>query len=163
MPVLTQNMTMIQGTMPKRPRIMHTLGFVFLCTVFAGVGLLSLSFLLQASQTPSKAKPAAPGLFLASFVMIAVSAAGIGAQIWFRRRIVSEFSYDGSALRFSTMGRPARHPRDDSEIADIGEWRGRVGVLGYRLQFRDGGKLYLEYGVSNSGAAAEQISRNIRR
>ena len=29
----------------------------------------------------------------------------IGMQLWFRRRIVNEFPYDGRALRFRTLGR----------------------------------------------------------
>ena len=66
-----------------------------------------------------------------------------------------EFSYDGRTLRISTLGRPRMQTRDRSEIAEVGEWRGRGGPLGYRLKFHDGGKFYLQFGVSNAAAVVE--------
>jgi hypothetical protein len=83
-------------------------------------------------------------------------------QVWFWRRIVNELSYDGRALRFRTLGTAEMRARDLSEIADLAEWQGRGGPIGYRLRFRDGEKVYLQFGVSNSTAAVEQIRRDLR-
>jgi hypothetical protein len=73
-----------------------------------------------------------------------------------------EFSYDGRTLRISTLGRPRMQTRDRSEIAEVGEWRGRGGPLGYRLKFHDGAKFYLQFGVSNAAAVVEQIRYDLR-
>jgi hypothetical protein len=83
-------------------------------------------------------------------------------QVWFRRRVVKEFNYDGSALRFSTLGTPETQTRAISEIAEIAEWQDRGGTQGYRLRFLDGQKIYLQYGVANSVAVAEQMRRDSR-
>lgn len=36
-------------------------------------------------------------------MFLAIVGFGIGMQLWFRRRIVKEFSYDGRALRVRTL------------------------------------------------------------
>lgn len=95
-------------------------------------------------------------------MFVAVAGFGIGSQVWFRRRLISEFHYGGGALRFRTLGTAEMQLRDLSEIAKVDNWRGRGGALGYRFRFRDGHKVYLQYGVSNSVAAAEQIRHDLR-
>ena len=42
-----------------------------------------------------------------------------------------------------------------SYIKTIRDWKGRGGPLGYRLQFQDKQKLYLEFSESNFGRAGE--------
>jgi hypothetical protein len=128
-----------------------------MCILFGGFGLFNGRMLLRVGEVPAQ-----KGLLLFGLVFVAVASFGIGMQIWFRRRIVNEFTYDGHALRFRTLGMAERQTRALSEIADLGKWRGRGGPLGYRFQFRDGQKVYLQYGVSNSVAAAEQIRRDLR-
>lgn len=148
---------MISGTMPKWQQNFHRFGFGLMCLLFGGFGLLNGRFLLLARQAgPAK------GLVLSSLVFITIAGFGVGMQVWFWRRIIREFSYDGRALRFRTLGTTEMKTRDLREIADVREWRGRGGQLGYRLVFRDGQKIYLQYGVPNSVAAAEQIRRDLR-
>jgi len=147
----------ISGTMPKWQQNFHTFSFGVMCFLFGGFSLFSLRFLIHAWEVhPSK------GLVLISVVFFAIVGFGIGMQLWFRRRIVKEFSYDGRALLVRTLGRAEIQTLDLSELAHLGEWRGRGGPLGYRLRFRDGEKVYLQYGVSNCVAAAEQIRSDLR-
>jgi hypothetical protein len=47
--------------------------------------------------------------------------------------------------------------RDVSQVARIRDWRGRNGLLGYRLVFRDDRKAYLERAVPNAMALADQL------
>ena len=148
---------MISGTMPRWQQNIHMFGFGLMCLLLGGFGLRSIRFLLPVRGVwPSK------GLFVSSLVFMAVASFGIGMQLWFRRRLVKEFSYEGRALRYRTLGTAELQTRDLSEIAEIGDWRGRGGSLGYRLRFRDGEKIYLQHGVSNSAAAAEQIRHGLR-
>jgi hypothetical protein len=71
-------------------------------------------------------------------------------MVRYLRTIVSEFRYDGSILRFRTVGRRKPQALRLTEIMSIREWKGRGGPVGYRLQSQDGEKLYLESSVSNS-------------
>ena len=142
--------------MPKWQQNLHTFAFGVMCVLFAGFGLFSGRFLLHAGDYWQ-----AKGLLVSSLVFVAIAALSIGLQVWFWRRIVSEFTYEGRALRFRTLGNAEMQTRDLSEIAELNVWRGRGGPLGYRLRFRDGGKIYLQYAVSNSVTAAEHIRRNL--
>jgi len=143
--------------MPKWRQNLHTIAFGVMCLLFEGFGLFAWNFLFPAGE----ARPA-KGLLLSGLAFFAIAGLGIGTQVWFWRRIVKEFSYDGSALRFRTLGTAEMQTQELSEIADLREWQGRGGPLGYRIGFRDGKKIYLQYGVSNSVAAAEQIRRDLR-
>ncbi|MBZ5606701.1 MAG: hypothetical protein LAP38_00475 [Acidobacteriia bacterium] len=148
---------MNSGTMPKWQQRLHQGAFGVMCLLLGAFGVLSARFLFPAGGVrPSQ------GLVVSSLVMVAVAGSGIVLQVRTRRRLVKEFSYDGRALRFSTLGTVEMQVRDLSEIAEVGKWRGRGGPLGYRLRFRDGAKLYLQNGVSNAVAAAEQIRRDRR-
>jgi hypothetical protein len=69
--------------------------------------------------------------------------------------MVCEFDFDGSTLRFRTLG--IRQTRPLADVAQVKDWRGRGGPIGYRLVFRDGAKVYLEYSVANSIALADQL------
>jgi hypothetical protein len=93
--------------------------------------------------------------------MVLVALGLILSGFWFWRRLITEFSYDGRTLRLSTLGIPEVQTRHLSEIAEVSEWRGRGGQLGYRLRFRDGAKFYLQNGVSSAAVVAEQIRYNL--
>src|SRR5437870_3289276 len=103
----------------------------------------------------------AKGLLLSSLAFVAIAVFSVGLQLWFWRRIVCEFNYDGRVLRFRTLGIPGMQSREMSDIADLRDWRGRGGSVGYRLRFANGEKVYLQYGVSNSDALAEEIRTSI--
>jgi hypothetical protein len=77
--------------------------------------------------------------------------------------MVCEFDYDGSTLRFRTLGIRQTHVRPHADVAQVKDWRGRGGPIGYRLVFRDGGKVYLEYSVANSIVLADQLRRHAKR
>lgn len=138
--------------MPKWRRYFHAFAAGFMCVAFVCVGCVAVRGFF-----PSAAEPRTKGLFIAGAAMIAMVIFCIGGQVWFRRRMIAEFSFDGSALRFRTLGNPEMETRDLSQIAEVRDWRGRGTPLGYRLKFRDGRKFYLEYSVSNSAAIAEEI------
>jgi hypothetical protein len=145
---------MISGAMPKWRRNYHTIACGFMCLLFGGFGLLTLQPLFQSPHLGKR-------LLIGSAVYAALAALGMATLLWFRRRIISEFMFDGHSLRFRTLGISRIAVRDLSEVAAVGGWRGRSGDLGYRLIFRDGAKVYLEYSVSNSRAVAEQLQSHI--
>ncbi len=113
-----------------------------MCILFAGFGFLSTR------QTVPR---------IAGFLFVTMAAASIAMQLWFHRRIISEFAFDGRSFQFRTLGRSAPQTRELSEIAEVRDWRGRGGPFGYRLIFRDGARAYLEYSISNSRIVAEQM------
>jgi hypothetical protein len=144
--------------MPRWQRNVHRTSLVLMCLLFAGFAWFNLRF-LSSAQTAQARK----GVYFMTAWMIAIAALCIAMSVWFWKRIVTEFSYDGSALRLRTLGRAEMQTRDVSEIQEVGEWRGRGGPQGYKLKFRDRQKVYLHYSVSNAAAAAERIRSDIRR
>lgn len=83
--------------------------------------------------------------------------------MWFQRRIVCEFDYDGRALQFQTLGTRQTQVRPLEDIAKVKDWNGRGGPIGYRLVFRGGGKAYLlYYAVANSISLANQLRRDAK-
>ena len=81
----------------------------------------------------------------------------IGGVLWFWKRLIKEFNYDGRTLTFNTLASPEMQVRDLSAIEEVDEWTGRGGPLGFCVKLRDGAKLYLHNGVSNAAALAERI------
>jgi len=98
---------------------------------------------------------------MAAWIML-IALFGAVSTIWFWKRIVIEFSYDGEALRLRTLGAPEMQTRAIQEIVEVGDWRGRGGSQGYKIRFRDGQKAYLQFGVPNADRLAGQIRRDIR-
>jgi hypothetical protein len=90
-------------------------------------------------------------------LMIVLGLGLIESGFWFWKRLIKEFNYDGRTLTFNTLANSEMQVRHISEIEEVGEWRGRGGPLGYCIKFRDGGKLYLQNGVSNAAALAEHL------
>jgi hypothetical protein len=78
-------------------------------------------------------------------------------QLWFRRRIVREFTYSGSALHLRTLGIHGMQTYALSQLAEIREWRGRRGPVGYRLVFQNGWNAYVEQTVENAAALLERL------
>jgi hypothetical protein len=150
----------ISGTMPRWQRIMHKFGFSVMCIAFTAIALLSVRFLIHSPGLPTAESRS---LFVTSLLMIAFAVSAIGGQVWFLRRVVRKFSYDGNVLRFSTLGTAETQSRNVSEITEITEWQGRGGPQGYRLRFLDGQKIYLQYGVANCAAAVERMRQDSRR
>ena len=147
---------MISGSMAPRSRFVHTAGFAVICLLFAAILAYDIGVLLQGGQVPAK------GALGSTVALLAVAALAVSVQLWFRRRIITEFIYDESALRFRTLGIGEMQVRDVKEIAGLSEWRGRGGILGYRVHFRDGAKVYLQSSVTNSHAALEDILQRLR-
>lgn len=128
-----------------------------MCTLFAGLALLNIRLIVLAAHSGQKAS-----VFF-SLLFLLFTAAAIAGQIWFQRRIVAEFRYDGATLEFLTVagqGQPAQF-RPLAHIVSIRDWRGRGGNLGYLLQFQDRQKLYLEYSVTNSIALVNRLREDL--
>ena len=111
--------------MPKWRLRFHTLATVFLCILFAGLGLISPRVMFQSERR------AAP--VLVSLLMTAIALAAINAQFWFRRRILREFSYDGFGPQYRTLGEPRMQSVPLSQLVKVEPWRGRGGQMGYRI------------------------------
>ena len=148
----------ISGEMPKWRKIVHRLasGFMFLFfSAFAVYG----GRVFFVDSVAGRGRGAAVAMML-WFTFLAAFA--VGMQRWYDRRMIAQFSFDGSVLRFTTLGNEDTQARDLSEIAQVRQWRGRGGPLGYRLDFRDGAKAYLDYSVSNATALGEQLRFRVR-
>ncbi len=128
----------------------------FMCLFLAGFGIWTGRLFLT-NATAGRGRP----LLISTLLYAVVAALSIVLQLWYHRRIIAQFEFDGSALRFRTLGNPEAQTRALVEVADVRPWRGRRGPIGYRLSFRDGGKAYLEYSVSNARALGEQLQAHV--
>lgn len=127
-----------------------------MCVLFGGLFVLSFRVFL-----PAKSAGSNRGQIAASLVLMAVSILAIVIQFRFRKRMIKEFSYDGRALRFNTLGSPLQEIRDLSEIEKLSEWRGRGGTQGYKIRLRAGKTVYLSNAVTNSREVAVRIWKDL--
>ena len=142
--------------MPKWRRYFHRCAAGLMCLCFSGLGLISVRMLFPAGDAcPDKAR------VVVSLLFLTFTTAAIAGQMWFQRRIVCDFNYDGCTLQFRTLSVQQMQMRPLPDIREVREWRGRGGPLGYRLLFRDKQRVYLEYSVSNSIVLAERLRANI--
>ena len=144
---------MISGTMPRRDRIAAWImcGLMYL---FCGIALYGSGLCLAA---PAKVRHPPPAPL--SMTYMALSVAGIALQTRFWRRNIRHIEYSGGELRFRTFGVAKMQARPLRDLAKVDPWvAGREhSVRGYRLQFRDGGKVYLDFAVSNCAELIGQI------
>jgi len=91
------------------------------------------------------------------FATICLIVLSLGIILWFWKKLIKEFNYDGRTFRFNTLASPEMQARDISAIEEVDQWTGRGSPLGFCIKFRDGAKLYLQYGVSNAVALAERL------
>ena len=143
----------ISGEMPKWRRVVHRCASGFMFLFFAVFAVYGARLFFMGSVAGRGKGPAVAMMLWFTFL----AAFAIGMQRWYDRRMIAQFSFDGSLLRFTTLGNEETQARDLSEIVQVREWRGRGGPLGYRLDFRDGAKAYLQYSVTNATALGEQL------
>jgi hypothetical protein len=143
---------MIEGVMPKSHQYLNRFSGVLMSLLVEGLLLFNEIFLLRAGNAG-----AATGVFHLSIVWAGFT---IGIQMWFQRRIVCEFDYDGRALQFRTLGIRQTQVRPLEDLAKVKDWSGRGGPIGYL--FRGGGKVYLYYSVANSITLANQLRRDAK-
>lgn len=141
---------MLRGAMPGPARTLHKFGPAIVCVVFAGLAFVNFRAMSAAGGAVRAKGPL--------IVILVLAAIMVAAQLRFQRRLIVEFSYDGSILQFRTLGQPELQAKPANAISRIKDWRGRGGQIGYRLIFRDGEKAYLENAVSN---ASELVARVI--
>lgn len=143
---------MLSGVMPKSRQYFHAGICALVCLVFGGLAV----FHIQLIFPPAGARPSSSATAL-SVGFIALALGAIVMQLWFRRRIVREFTYTGSALHLRTLGIHGMQTYSLSQLADIREWRGRRGPVGFRLVFQDGWNAYIELTVENAEAVVERL------
>jgi hypothetical protein len=73
------------------------------------------------------------------------------------RRMIVEFTFDGSLVRFRTLVNRETQTRSSSAIVQVREWRSRYGRVGYRIVFRDGALVYLDDAIPNATSLGEQL------
>jgi hypothetical protein len=139
---------MIAGTMPKWQQYAHRAPLVI-------VALLGALMWWGFHTAPAHQSQGRNG-FAAIWLMV-LGASLVGAVLLFWKRIIKEFNYDGRTFTVNTLASPEMQMRDLSAIEEVGEWAGRGGPLGFCIKFRDGTKLYLQYGVSSAAALAERM------
>src|SRR3974390_3437032 len=83
-----------------------------------GAGIMSVRFIFLGTSTQTR------GLVVASLIMATFAVFAILGQLWFHRRMISEFTLDGEALRFRTLGISEMQTRHIPEIAKISDWQG---------------------------------------
>ena len=143
---------MIAGTMPKWQQYGHRAPLV----VVALFGALIWWGFHTASSHQSEGRNG-----FATICLMVLGLSLIGSVLWFWKRLLKEFDYDGRTFRFNTLGSPEMQVRDLSAIEEVDDWTGRGGPLGFCIRFRDGAKLYLQYGVPNAAALAERIRHDL--
>jgi len=143
---------MLSGALPKSRQLFHAAICAFVCLAFGGLAVFHFELIFP--STGPRPNSSAIGLS-AAFIALAIGA--IAMQLWFRRRIVREFTYTGSALHIRTLGIHTMQTYSLSQVKDIREWRGRRGPVGYRVTFNDGWNAYIERTVENSDALLDRL------
>ena len=143
---------MIAGTMPKWQQYGHRAPLVL-------VALFGALMWWGFHTAPSHQSQGGNGF--ATIFLIVLGLSLIGGVLWFWKRLLKEFNYDGRTFRFNTLASPEMQARDLSAIEEVEDWTGRGGPLGFCIKFRDGAKLYLQYGVPNAAALAERIRHDL--
>jgi hypothetical protein len=143
---------MLSGVMPKSRQYFHAGICALICLVFGGLAVFHIQLIFPSTGPRPNASAAALSV---GFIALALGA--IVMQLWFRRRIVREFNYSGSALHIRTLGIYGMQTYALSQLADIREWRGRRGPVGYRLVFQDGWNAYVEQTIENAAALLERL------
>ena len=143
---------MITGAMPRWQQYAHRAPVVVV--VLFGV-LMWWGF-----HTSSSRRPHGPNYF-ATICLIAIGLGLLGSGVWFWKKLIKEFRYDGETFTFNTLADPETQARDLFAIEEVGDWTGRGGPAGFCIKFRDGTKVYLHYGVTNASAAAARIRSDL--
>lgn len=147
---------MITGVMPKRKQFFHACVSAFIFVIFAGAGLVNGEMIL-----PSHRPPVSDALKVIGFLFILLAMGVIAMTLWYRRRIIREFQYDGTTLHYQTLAEPHMQSRFPHQLMVIREWAGRGGLMGYQLIFRDAPKAYLEDDTPNASALIERLLQDM--
>lgn len=147
---------MLSGVLPKSRQWFHAAVYAFICLAFGGLAVFHFQLIFPATG----ARPNSSATAL-SIGFIALAIAAIITQLWFRRRIVREFTYTNSALHIRTLGIHEMQTYSLSQVKDIRDWRGRRGPLGYRLVFDHGRRAYFELSIENSRTLAERLQADL--
>jgi hypothetical protein len=143
---------MISGVMPKRKQLFHTCVSAFIFVIFTAAALVNGEMIL-----PSHRPRVSEALRVIGFLFILLAIAIILWVMWYRRRIIREFQYDGVTLHYQTLTIRHMQSRFPHQLREIREWAGRGGVMGYQLFFRDAPKAYLEDDTPNATALIERL------
>lgn len=147
---------MITGVMPKRKQVFHACMSALIFVVFASAALVNGEMILPSHKPPvSDALRVIGGLF----ILLAIGV--ISMAMWYRRRIIREFQYDGVSLHYQTLAVPHMQSRFPHQLVVIREWAGRGGLMGYQLIFRDAPKAYLEDDTPNAPALIERLLQDM--
>ncbi len=87
-----------------------------------------------------------PGTLLIGWIPIGLIYLSLRA----RRRVITQFDYDGATLRYQTVDNPRGASRAMDQLHKLDEWRNRAGRIGYILVFRDGAKLTLSLQIDQA-------------
>jgi hypothetical protein len=110
--------------MPKWRQYFYRFAGGLMCVLFAALGAGGARNPFAAGTRPDKAR------IIVSLIFIAVAASAIAGQIWFQRRLVCEFDYDGPTLQFRTLGIPQTQMRPLAEITQVKDGAGEEGRSG---------------------------------
>jgi len=108
-------------------------------------------------------QPVEPTLKTTALLFILLAIGVVSMQAWFLRRIIREFTYDGTTLQFRTLARSEPQTRVASQVLAVRDWAGRGGLNGYKLMFRDAPRAYLENDTTNTALLIEHLLRDMPR
>ena len=111
---------MLSGAMPRWRQYFYVIACGFILLIFVAFGVLGGRFYFRFAGTGNARSVLIPYLLFGALAIVS-----IGMQIWYLRRLISEFTFDGRALQFRTLGASVTQTRDVSQIADVQDWRGR--------------------------------------
>jgi hypothetical protein len=110
--------------MSKWRLFFHRAAFGFMCLLFGGMGLLSIRIMPTAPDKPPR---------ILSVLFVVFSAVAITGMLRHLRTIISEFRYDGSKLRFMTVGNREPQTLHLADIVSLREWKGMSMSIQARL------------------------------
>ena len=145
---------MISGTLADARRRQMTYGVIVISLLIAFAAFMITQSMIE--HMPSKRSMPAPVILM----MLAVLAGAVISLVLTRRRLITKFDYDGSTLYFQTLSRPEPQTRQMIELHKVTEWRGRGGLFGYILVFRDGQKLNVDLTMANGPQLIAQIQHD---
>jgi len=152
----------ISGTLPKWRILYHLIAGGLMGAALIGVASISVASIVPGADT-SDLVGSAPrlivGALFAAFTLVVLV-----MLVRSRRELVCNFSYDGAALRFRTLGDAAEQIWLPSDIAAVRDMRGssRGLGIGYFVTRHDRRRVILDYALPNVAALAIRLQIDLQ-
>jgi hypothetical protein len=152
----------ISGTLPRWRVCYHLVVGGLIGAALIGIAGFSVSSVLAGADMRDLTG-STPRL-IAGFLFGALTVVVLVMLVRSRRELVRDFSYDGAALRFRTLGDPTEQTWLLSEIASLRDMRGssRGLGIGYFVTCHDRRRVILDYALPNIAALAIRLQIDLQ-